>query len=308
MINKFLSLSDTAKGISASILASCLFGLLPLYVQFQPELEAFNVAGGEGHWIAAQRIIWSVLVVLLFLTLSRRIGMLFSALKQVNRWHRYLFSALLVGPQYWIFVWAPLYGETLSVALGYFSLPLVLVVVGRFVYGDRLTPLQTLACCVAGAGVIYAYMMAEGLSWIVLLIALGYPIYFVHRRTLGVKSDVGFALDNLFLLPFALGATLYLQPWSYIQQLDASVWIYYVGLAVAGSVPMLLFLFASQSLSMSLFGLLGYVEPVLVFCVGLLLGERVAASDMPTYLLVMVALLILAIDGLKRARSHGAVK
>ena len=58
----------------------------------------------------------------------------------------------------------------------------------------------------------------------------------------------------------------------------------------------------------SLFGLLGYVEPVLVFCVGLLLGERVAASDMPTYLLVMVALLILAIDGLKRARSHGAVK
>lgn len=98
MISRFSSLSDTAKGVSASVIASCLFGLLPLYVQFQPELEAFKVAGGEGHWIAAQRVIWSVFVVLIFLTISGRIGLLFNALKQMNRWHRYLLSALLVGP------------------------------------------------------------------------------------------------------------------------------------------------------------------------------------------------------------------
>lgn len=308
MFQRFLSLSDTAKGVSASILASCLFGLLPLYVQFQPDIGQFEVGGGEGHWIASQRVVWSALVVLVFLSVSRRLGLLWQELKQIRRWHRYLISALLVGPQFWIFVWAPLYGETLSVALGYFSLPLVLVVVGKLVYGDKLSPLQSLACCVAAVGVAYAYVMAEGLSWIVLLIALGYPVYFIHRRSLNVKSDVGFALDNIFLLPIALAAILYLQPLQQIQQLELSVWVYYLGLAVAGSVPMLLFLYASQSLSMSLFGLLGYVEPVLVFCVGLMLGERVGASDMPTYLLIMTALVILALDGVKRARSHGVVK
>jgi chloramphenicol-sensitive protein RarD len=200
-----------------------------------------------------------------------------------------------------------LYGETLSVALGYFTLPLVLVVVGKFVYGDSLSRLQLLACGLAAVGVGYAYVMAEGLSWIVLLIALGYPIYFIHRKTLAVSSDVGFTLDNVFLLPLTFFAMFYLLPVEQIQALPAVSWLYYLGLAVAGAVPMLLFLYASQSLPMSLFGLLGYVEPVLVFAVGLLLGERVDPSDMPTYVLVMMALFVLALDGVKRARTHGAV-
>ncbi|WP_394150069.1 EamA family transporter RarD [Vibrio maritimus] len=307
MVRRFQDLSETSKGVVASIIASCLFGLLPLYVQFQPDVGTFRSGGGAGNWIAAQRIIWSVLIVFVFLTVSGRIQRLWSELRKTRRWHRYLFSALLVGPQYWIFVWAPLYGETLSVALGYFTLPLVLVVVGKFVYGDKLSPLQLIACLVAAIGVIYAYVMAEGLSWIVLLIALGYPIYFIHRKTLNVPSDVGFALDNTFLLPIAFGALFYLLPLEQIQQIELTSWVYYLGLAIAGSVPMLLFLYASQALPMSIFGLLGYVEPVLVFGVGLLLGERVDAADMPTYILVMIALLILALDGVKRAKSHGAV-
>lgn len=307
MVRRFQDLSETSKGVVASIIASCLFGLLPLYVQFQPDVGTFRSSGGAGNWIAAQRIIWSVLVVIVFLTVSGRIQRLWSELRKTRRWHRYLFSALLVGPQYWIFVWAPLYGETLSVALGYFTLPLVLVVVGKFVYGDKLSPFQLIACLVAAIGVIYAYVMAEGLSWIVLLIALGYPIYFIHRKALNVPSDVGFALDNTFLLPIAFGALFYLLPVEQIQQIELTSWVYYLGLAIAGSVPMLLFLYASQALPMSIFGLLGYVEPVLVFGVGLLLGERVDAADMPTYILVMIALLILALDGVKRAKSHGAV-
>ncbi|MFA0085406.1 EamA family transporter RarD [Vibrio sp. 10N.261.51.F12] len=305
MITRFLSLSESTKGVVASVFASCLFALMPVYVQFQPQLDNWTITGGEGHWIAIQRVIWSALLMILVLMMSGRIRLFWQAFKQAHRWHRYLLSALLVGPQYWIFVWAPLNGETLSVALGYFSLPLVLVLVGRFVYGDQLSPLQTLACLVATAGVAYAYAMADGLSWIVLLIALGYPVYFVHRRTLNIQSDVGFTLDNVFLLPFAISAMFYLQPFEALRELDLSIIGYYIGLAITGSVPMLLFLYASQSLSMSVFGLLGYVEPALVFLVGLMLGERVATADLPTYLLVMTALVILAIDGVRRARSQG---
>jgi chloramphenicol-sensitive protein RarD len=307
MLRRFHDLSQTSKGVVASILASCLFGLLPLYVQFQPDLGAFKVSGGEGHWVAAQRVTWSAGLMMVILVVTGRIRQFWQAFRQTRLWHRYLISALLVAPQYWVFVWAPLYGETLSVALGYFTLPLVLVVVGKFVYGDSLSRLQLLACGLAAIGVGYAYVMAEGLSWIVLLIALGYPIYFIHRKTLAVSSDVGFTLDNVFLLPLTFFAMFYLLPVEQIQALPAVSWLYYLGLAVAGAVPMLLFLYASQSLPMSLFGLLGYVEPVLVFAVGLLLGERVDPSDMPTYVLVMMALFVLALDGVKRARTHGAV-
>ncbi|MCJ2376911.1 EamA family transporter RarD [Vibrio sp. ZSDZ34] len=308
MTKKFHQLSGTAKGVLASIVASCLFGFLPLYVQFQPQLLDTGVAGGEGHWIASQRIVWSCVLMLFVLAFTRKLPLLIKSLSQFNQWPRYLLSGLLVGPQFWIFVWAPLYDETLSVALGYFSLPLVLVVVGKVVYGEKLSRLQTVACFIAAFGVAYAYIMAEGLSWIVLLIALGYPLYFIHRKSLNLGSDIGFTLDNLFLLPIALGCIFYLQPMEYIVGLDSPVWLFYIGLAIAGTTPMLLFLYASQALPMSIFGLLGYVEPMLVFIVGLLLGERVEANEWPTYVLIMLALIVLALDGIRRARTHGAIK
>lgn len=156
MLRRFHDLSQTSKGVVASILASCLFGLLPLYVQFQPDLGTFKVSGGEGHWVAAQRVTWSAALMMVILVVTGRIRQFWQAFKQTRLWHRYLISALLVAPQYWVFVWAPLYGETLSVALGYFTLPLVLVVVGKFVYGDSLSRLQLLACGLAAIGVGYA--------------------------------------------------------------------------------------------------------------------------------------------------------
>lgn len=292
--------SDRKKGLIASILASCLFALLPIYVQFQPAWPETAVSAGAGHWLAGQRILWSSVLMLLGLTLIGRISLLWVQLKQWRSWPIFLLSACLIAPQFWLFVWAPLHGETLSVALGYFSLPLTLVAVGYFIYGERLTRAQLLACGIATCGVIYAYLIADGISWIVFVVALGYPLYFMLRRRYPLDNDLVFSLDNIFLLPIALLAMLYLQPFNDWLQIEVWSWAYYIGLAIAGTLPMLLFLYASQMLPLSLFGLLGYLEPALVFCVGLLLGERVELIQWPTYGAIMLALLLIAIDSYKR--------
>ena len=300
LFNSELNLSAHKKGLLASVFASCLFALLPIYVQFQPAWPETGVAAGAGHWLAAQRILWSAVIMLLGLTIIGRISMLWAQLKQWRLWPRFLLSACLIAPQFWLFVWAPLQGETLSVALGYFALPLTLVAVGYFVYGEQLTRAQLLACVIAACGVIYAYLIADGISWIVFVVALGYPLYFMLRRRYPMANDLVFSLDNLFLLPIALFAMLYLQPFNDWQHIEALSWAYYLGLAVAGTLPMLLFLYASQMLPLSLFGLLGYLEPALVFCVGLLLGERVDIIQWPTYGAIMLALLLIAVDSYKR--------
>ena len=38
----------------------------------------------------------------------------------------------MLGVQLWLFLWAPLHGRALPVSLGYFLLPLVMVLAGRF--------------------------------------------------------------------------------------------------------------------------------------------------------------------------------
>ncbi|GAK87252.1 chloramphenicol-sensitive protein RarD [Vibrio ponticus] len=171
MFNKYNHLmSEQSKGVSASILCSLLFALIPAYVQLQPDMAPSLIAGGDSHWLAVQRIFWSTLLFGALLLLTKRLPLLIEALKARKQWGRYLLSAILVAPQYWLFVWAPANGETLNLALGYFTLPIVMVLVGRFVYQESLTRLQKVACLFALLGTIWlTHFHPVSLGWFWLL-------------------------------------------------------------------------------------------------------------------------------------------
>lgn len=296
-------ISEQTKGVSASILSSLLFALIPAYVQLQPEMAPSLIAGGESHWLAVQRIIWSTLLFAILLMITRRLPLLISALKERKMWFRYLMSAILVAPQYWLFVWAPANGETLNLALGYFTLPIVMVLVGRFVYQESLSRLQKIACLFALLGTVWAYTLSSGVSWVVLVVALGYPFYFINRKSIPLSADIGLAIDHIILLPIAILGMLLLYPSDYISELPVSAHIYYFGLAIVAVTPMLLYLYAYTKLPVSLFGLLGYVEPTFIFIVGLLIGSTITLQEVPTYLFIMCALVALVTDGRKRMKN-----
>lgn len=301
-------MSDQSKGVAASILCSMLFACIPAYVQIQPDMGPSLISGGESHWLATQRIIWSTMLFFILLFFTKRLPLLWDALKQWRKWPKYLTSAVLVAPQYWIFVWAPANGETLNLALGYFTMPIVMVLIGCFYYKDSLTKLQKVACYFALAGTIYTYVLASGLSWVVLVVALGYPVYFMFRKTNPMPTDIGLAVDHIMMLPLAIFGMFYLYPADHFMNLPAASYLYYLGLAVVSVTPMLLYLFAYSKLPVSLFGLMGYVEPTFIFIVGLLIGDNIALHEVPTYLLISFALIALVMDGYKRMKASRLAK
>lgn len=285
-----------------------LFACIPAYVQIQPDMGPSLISGGESHWLAVQRIIWSTMLFFILLFFTKRLALLWDALKQWRKWPKYLTSALLVAPQYWLFVWAPANGETLNLALGYFTMPIVMVLIGCFYYKDSLTKLQKVACYFALAGTIYTYVLASGLSWVVLVVALGYPVYFMFRKTNPMPTDIGLAVDHIMMLPLAIFGMFYLYPADHFMNLPATSYLYYLGLAVVSVTPMLLYLFAYSKLPVSLFGLMGYVEPTFIFIVGLLIGDSIALHEVPTYLLISFALIALVLDGYKRMKASRLAK
>ena len=301
-------MSDQSKGVAASILCSMLFACIPAYVQIQPDIGPSLISGGESHWLATQRIIWSTMLFFILLFFTKRLPLLWDALKQWRKWPKYLTSAVLVAPQYWIFVWAPANGETLNLALGYFTMPIVMVLIGCFYYKDSLTKLQKVACYFALAGTIYTYVLASGLSWVVLVVALGYPVYFMFRKTNPMPTDIGLAVDHIMMLPLAIFGMFYLYPVDHFMNLPTTSYLYYLGLAVVSVTPMLLYLFAYSKLPVSLFGLMGYVEPTFIFIVGLLIGDNIALHEVPTYLLISFALIALVMDGYKRMKASRLAK
>jgi chloramphenicol-sensitive protein RarD len=206
-------------------------------------------------------------------------------------------SSALLGMQQWLFMWAPLNGHGLDVSLGYFLLPLVMLLVGRILYGDRLTHIQKIAALCAATGAVNELYQVGHPSWSTILVALGFPLYFVLRRKLATAHLGGLWFDILLTSPVAAYFVMGQE-----QTVDAfarapSLYFLIVLLAVISAAAFMAYTVAGKILPFSLFGLLGYVEPILMVAVALALGEQIRAEQWMTYLPIWVAMCLLIFDG-----------
>ena len=289
-------------GVFAAVTACALFGVLFFYGTLLDPLA--------GEELFAWRIMISVPALALLLRLTGEMELVRAIWRRVRA--RPSMALLLVasagflGVQLWLFTWAPLHGYALDVSLGYFLLPLVMVAVGRWVFNERLSSLQTLATGVASLGVAQAFLSAESAAWPTFLVALGYPVYFVLRRKLATNHLGGLFVDMLLMVPAAL--LVVGQHPATLTHLGGHpvLGVKLLGFGVLGVTALVLFLWASRHMRIGLFGLLSYFEPVFLVLVALLVGERLGASDLFTYGPIWVAMLLLVADGIRSLRTSRA--
>ncbi len=67
---------------------------------------------------------------------------------------------------------------------------------------------------------------------------------------------------------------------------------------------LVVYIIASRLLPFSLFGLLSYVEPVLLLGVALMLGESIKPGEWLTYIPIWMAVLVLVFEGFKHLMRH----
>lgn len=204
---------------------------------------------------------------------------------------------LLIAAQLWVFTWAPMHGRGLHVALGYFLLPLVLVILGRFLYREKLSWWQWLAAGVAATGVLIELIRVGGISWETLLVALGYPVYFVLRRALGTNHLAGMLFEFSALAPVAITLVFLEVVRGSAMTANPSLWWSAPLFSAWTGIALILYLVASRLLAMSLFGLLSYLEPALLVVASILNGEHIAGGEWYVYITIWIAVLILMIGG-----------
>ncbi|MCA8066086.1 EamA family transporter RarD [Burkholderia sp. AU38729] len=294
---------EAGRGLVLSVMASTLFALMSAYAKLLAPLTGLD--------IFAWRVLWTAPGALALIALRGRWPALVDLLRRSVRDWRLLIalpvSAALLGVQLWLFLWAPLHGRMLEVSLGYFLLPLTMVLVGRFYYHERLDPLQWTAVACAALGVAHEVWATRAFAWPTLVVALGYPPYFVLRRRINADSLAAFAVEIVLLCPiaFAMVAT------STTQVADHAVlWaVLLPGLGVLSTLALASYLKASRMLPMALFGILGYVEPVLLVAVSLLLlGETLSIAKLATYGPIWVAVALTAWHSamlMRRLPAHG---
>ncbi|AXM94643.1 EamA family transporter RarD [Pseudomonas plecoglossicida] len=284
-----------SKGIFCSVMASCLFAVMYFYTSLLTPLDGEEIFG----W----RTLLTLPCLTLFMLVSKdwkRVGELLSRLRRTPILLLGMVgTSWLMGVQLWLFLWAPLHGRSLEVSMGYFLLPLAMVLTGRLAYGERLSRLQKVAVSCAALGVGHELYQNGSFAWETLVVTIGYPIYFVLRRRCRTDHLGGLWCDMCLLLPWAL----YFVSQGPLSRTDLLEHPGLYGLipllGAISATALIAYVLASRLLPFSLFGLLSYVEPVLLVGVALLLGETIGPDQWLTYLPIWAAVLVLVLEGFK---------
>lgn len=284
---------NTFLGVTLNVIASALFALMFAYTSLLSELDGEEIYG------------WRIALTFPMLTVFIVINGYWPQVTELFRralHDRYflltrLLSAFLVGFQLWLFMWAPVNGYGLAVSLGYFIMPISMVVVGWAAFNDRMSRLQKLACLFALCGVANQLALSQSLSWPTLAICLGYPGYFWLRHKTGTNHIGGMWFDMMLSLPFSL--YFIFQGGHVLMTLSAGfhlLWLV-VGLGIISALALAFQSLSAPHLNLSLFGLLIYVEPVLLLFVALFLGETIRPTEWPTYIAIWLAVGVLMMEG-----------
>ncbi|NMG45728.1 EamA family transporter RarD [Aromatoleum toluvorans] len=284
------------QGVIATLIAFTMWGLMPLYFK-----AVGSVSPGE---IVAHRVLWSVVFLFALLALWRG----FDGLRRLAAQPRLIgllaLSASLTGSNWLVFVWAISADKLLEASLGYFINPLVSILLGRLVLGERLRPLQQAAVALACAGVAWRVWQVGTLPWIALFLAGTFGLYGLLRKRAPVDAINGLFVETLVTAPLAIGWLAWLASRGTLHfgtDLLTDALLPLAGVFTA--VPLMLFAIGAQRLPLSMVGFLQYLAPSLNFLLAVFVfHEPFDAGQFAGFALIWAALAVYSVDMLRASR------
>ncbi len=285
-------------GILYAAAAYLVWGAFPLYFRLLRDVPAFEVL--------MHRIVWSLVLVGAIVAVSRRwrwIGELASTPGTVGR---YFVSAVLIAVNWFVYIWSVQNGHVVDASLGYFMTPLVSVLLGRLVFGERPRPVQWTAIAIAVCGVLWLAVLAGRVPWIGLTLALTFGGYGLAKKTAPLGALEGLTLETALLFPLAVVSLSWLDAHGQDALSTGSVatrWLL-IGSGPLTALPLLMFASGARRIPLTTLGLLQYITPTMQLLLGVMVfGEAFDGSSLAGYGLIWTALVLYAMEGAWRART-----
>ena len=288
---------EERRGLGYGAAAYLLWGVFPLYF---PLCEPAGTIE-----ILAMRMAWSLLVMLLVL----RLGPGYASVRRVIANRRQLrllaTAAVLISFNWGTYIYGVNTGHVVETSLGYFINPLLTILLGVVVLGERLRPWQWLAVGIGAVAVLVIAIDYGRPPWIALVLAFSFGMYGFCKK----QADVG-AVESLTVetgvqfVPALIAIAVIGTQGDLVFGTRGSTSLMLVGLGGITVVPLLFFAAGTRRLPLSVVGLLQYLAPVLQFAVGVgIRHESLPATEFVGFCLVWLALIVLTVDGLRNQRA-----
>lgn len=295
--------SRTLVGLACAVPAYLIWGLSPIYFKTLKSVPAFE--------ILMHRMIWSFVFLVPVILVQGRWGEFARALTQKRILLPLAASTLLVGFNWFLFIWAINSDRVLQTSLGYYINPLVNVLLGAVFLRERLRPLQLAAVLLAAAGVLNLLLLYGRLPWVSLGLAFSFGFYALIRKTAPVGSLVGLTVETMLLTIPAVGYLLYLDSVGRgtFLHIGLRTDLLLMAAALVTALPLVLFTRGARRLRLATMGFLQYIAPTGTFLLAVFLwGEPLSSSQLLTFALIWTALAIYSADSVRTYRMQRAIK
>jgi chloramphenicol-sensitive protein RarD len=273
------------------------WGLVPLLFQLIGHM-------GSSAWeILAHRIVWGAPAGLAIVLCSRQGRAAVAAFRDPRTLGSLALSAGLIAVNWSLFIWAVNSGRVLETSLGYFILPLLMMVAGALLFGERLGRIELVAIALAAVGVVLQTLALGHLPWISLALAVSFGAYGVVRKRISADAQTGFLVECALLAVPALSYILWLQAQGgghFGGGLALSALLVASGPITA--MPLVLFAWAARRIPFSTMGFLQFIAPTLTFFMGVMQGEALSALRGASFGLIWAGVAVFALAAWRRAR------
>ena len=297
LINKKENLKSNRLGVAYGVGAYVIWGLLPIYWRWLEQATAFEILANRG--------IWSLVVCMILLAFQRQLRSTFTLMKNYKTFFTLVLSSFLLTLNWGIYIWSVSADRVVEASLGYYITPLVVVFFGVFVLKEKLRNTQKLSLGLAAIGVAILTFAFGQLPLVAFGLALSWGAYSLIKKRLDAGSLETLSVEMLFAL-IPSGIYMFYLMSNNQAEFGSELWfsliIMTTGLVTI--VPLLMFNSAATTLPLTLLGLLGYINPTIMFLVGFIVfHEPLTFSKIFGFVFIWGALILLGIDMYRSGRS-----
>jgi len=257
--------------------------------------------------ILAHRLVWSAVVVLGVLAALGRLGRVRAVVRDRRRLTLLAVAGFTISANWFAYIWGVNNGYVVEASLGYFINPLLTVLLGVLVLGERLRPLQWVSLGVAAVAVVVLTVDYGRPPWVALTLAVSFALYGLLKKKANTGSAESLAIETTAVAPFALAYLVWLgvTGGSHFVSEGPGLTVLLLGTGVVTVVPLVCFGIAAIRVPLSVLGPLQYLAPIAQFALGILyFGEHMPASRWAGFALVWLALVLFTVEAVRHARRQ----
>jgi chloramphenicol-sensitive protein RarD len=285
-------------GLAYGTAAYLLWGVFPLYF---PLLEPAGTIE-----ILAERMAWSLIVMVIVLRVGRGFAGVRAVLNNRRQFRLLASAAVLITFNWGTYIYGVNTGHVVETSLGYFINPLLTIVLGVAVLGERLRAAQWVAVGIGAVAVLVIAVDYGRPPWIAIVLAFSFGMYGFCKKQANAGAVDSLAIETgVQFLPALIAIAVIGARGSLVFGTRPATSLLLAGLGGITVIPLLFFAAGTRRLPLSVIGLLQYLAPVLQFAVGVgIRHESLPAAELAGFCLVWLALIVLTVDGLRGQRRQ----